>query len=475
MAPGGKNVQLQDQQGNAYRIGKLIKSGGAGSVSHIDNASGKVSKVYHDKIDKPYHQRKITAMLALRPEIEPVIVHEKPIVQLAWPEAPLFDRNKRFVGFVMPELDVRNTIELEYILQERQAKAHQLPTGLGAKVSLSYNLCSLVEALHRQGHRIIDMKPLNLRFYKSSLYMALLDCDGFSIQGVNERFPAGQFTVEYLAPEFQKAQKVPENQEEWQDRFALAVIVFQLLNFGIHPFSGRPADQRVPTDIPGRIAGRFYAYGQQAHRQIAPIPASGHAAMPAGIRLLFDQAFAGPPSQRPSARQWADCLRDFARPEKKQLLVCGKNTRHQYFAGFDCAACARQEQLQQAHQQQKQRRRTPTIARQTGGTIAAQTALRRPPPARVQPFALSHLLPRVVWHTLFAMLVPLIFGWLLQTFVPVSASGVRGAETIAGLMDNVYFDQITSGILFIFLFIIAAIFGLLLFVWPSLSILRRKP
>ena len=46
----------------------------------------------------------------------------------------------------MPELDVKNTIELEYILQERQAKAHGLPTGMGAKVSLAYNLCSLIDA-----------------------------------------------------------------------------------------------------------------------------------------------------------------------------------------------------------------------------------------------------------------------------------------------------------------------------------------
>lgn len=57
-----------------------------------------------------------------------------------------------------------------------------------------------------------------------------------ALRGGGERFPAGQFTAEYLAPEFQKTGKVPEKQEEWQDRFALAVILFQLLNFGLHPY-----------------------------------------------------------------------------------------------------------------------------------------------------------------------------------------------------------------------------------------------
>ncbi|MCS5945573.1 hypothetical protein LNP25_07245 [Klebsiella variicola subsp. variicola] len=96
----------------------------------------------------------------------------------------------------------QRTIELEYILQARQAKAHHLPEGIGAKVSLACNLATLVSTLHARQHRVIDMKPVNLRFYRDSLYIALLDCDGFSIQGEGERFPAGQFTPDYLAPEF---------------------------------------------------------------------------------------------------------------------------------------------------------------------------------------------------------------------------------------------------------------------------------
>ncbi|MDP0907687.1 DNA-binding protein, partial [Klebsiella pneumoniae] len=124
------------------------------------------------------------------------------------------------------------------------------------------------------------MKPVNLRFYRDSLYIALLDCDGFSIQGEGERFPAGQFTPDYLAPEFQRIGQVPGEQEEAQDRFSLAVIIFQLLNHGIHPFSGRSISAKVPDDLPGRIAAGCYAYGINAAKSSVPVPGSTHHLLP---------------------------------------------------------------------------------------------------------------------------------------------------------------------------------------------------
>ncbi|MCT8248885.1 DNA-binding protein [Proteus vulgaris] len=476
--------QLQDENGKIYQIGNLIKSGGAGSVSHINNAPSQVSKVYHDKIDKAYYLKKITAMQKLEPALKPVSVNGTPIIQLAWPQARLYNSQKQFVGFVMPELDVKNTIELEYILQERQAKAHGLPTGMGAKVSLAYNLCSLIDALHQQGHRIIDMKPLNLRFYKSSLYMSLLDCDGFSIQGENTRYPAGQFTVEYLAPEFQAKQTIPETEEEWQDRFALAVIIFQLLNFGIHPFSGRPKNDTVPTDIPRRIAGRFYGYGIKAHNLITPSVASGHKQLPDALRILFDKAFSGAPSLRPSAKTWATALYEYAQPEKQQMLVCQKDKNHQHFAGKACAACARQAQLQQVATTQKQNQTQQEQVRQTRvqNTIARQATIRTAPSKPMQPPAIFvaikqaiNKVPKVILHTAIAMIVPVVLGLLLMNFIPQGVSGSLGSSWIADLIKADYIEQILITMLSVMFLMVSAIILLVIFVFPSMHILKKKP
>ena len=70
-------------------------------------------------------------MLAQRLEI-PAPAEDASIVQLAWPDY-FPTTSASAAGFVMPVLDTQRTIELEYICQARQAKAHHLPEGIGEK------------------------------------------------------------------------------------------------------------------------------------------------------------------------------------------------------------------------------------------------------------------------------------------------------------------------------------------------------
>ena len=334
----GQHVHCSD--GRRLRLGPMLKAGGAGSIHLLPESPHQVAKLYHRHLDAADYEKKIEAMLALSPEMPDIHEGGHRYVQIAWPQATLRDARGRFLGFVMPAVDVKATSELEIILQERQARAAGLPTGLGAKVTLAANLCSVVAELHRRGHHVVDLKPVNLRFYPRSLYMAMLDCDGFSIRGAARRFNAEQFTPDYLAPEFQ-LKGLDDAGEEPQDRFALAVVVFQLLNFGLHPYSGRPADERVPTDIPGRIAARCYAYGQRPHARLAPSPVSAHASLPGDLRQLFDRAFESAGAGRPGAQEWADTLRHYAQRASGKLLACRQDPAHQHFAGSACAACTR--------------------------------------------------------------------------------------------------------------------------------------
>jgi DNA-binding helix-hairpin-helix protein with protein kinase domain len=302
---------LSTGDGRQVVLGALIKSGGAGSVYRMRDTATQVAKLYHAGIDLRVYERKVAAMLELEPQLPELVQDGTRYVQMAWPDAALRDARGRFLGYLMPVVDIDATSELEWVLQERQARRQGLPTGLGAKVTLAANLCAVIAALHRQRHYVVDLKPVNLRFYRQSLYMAMLDCDGFSIQGRGERFEAPQFTPDYLAPEFH-ARVLTAAGEAQQDRFALAVVVFQLLNFGIHPFTGRPQSNQVPTDIPARIAGRWYAYGLKANPTLLPTISSGHESMPVELRTLFDRAFDSSGTSRPSADEWSDLLRGYA-------------------------------------------------------------------------------------------------------------------------------------------------------------------
>ena len=342
----GDTIVLED--GQALVLGKLIKSGGAGSVYLLPGSPAQVAKLYHPHLDREANRKKLAAMLNLSPELPDQLENGKRYVQIAWPQAAVRDRQGNFLGFVMPLLDMAHTAELEQLLQERQARAAGLPTGLGAKMTLAANLAGVLAALHQQHHYVVDLKPVNLRFYRDSLYIAMLDCDGFSIQGRDERYRAEQFTTDYLAPECQ-GKGMPAGAEAAQDRFALAVVIFQLLNFGIHPYGGRAVSALVPTEIAARIRDGYYPHGIKPHRDIVPNVTSGHALMPPELRTLFDRAFAGPPHERPSAAEWMRLLRRYALRNAdlsaNALVVCRAYPEHQHFAGLGCATCARVEAI----------------------------------------------------------------------------------------------------------------------------------
>ncbi|MDR2837991.1 MAG: TonB family protein [Azonexus sp.] len=341
---GRSGEKVYDQQRQPLTLARLLMSGGAGSVFTLKERSGEVAKLYHADKDAQVYAPKLQAMLELRPDLPPIEESGVAQEQIVWPTGLLRDRGGRFIGFTMPLLDEAATTDLEHVLQERQARAEGLPTGLGAKMALAANLAAMLVALHRWRHYVVDLKPLNVRFYRQSLHIAMLDCDGFSIQGKGERFPAGQVTSDYLAAEFQQ-RGVKPGEEDAQDCFALAVIIFQLLNFGLHPYAGRPQDARVPSDLPGRIAANLYPYGRQANPRLLPSPVSSHEMFPAALRDLFDRAFSKQPSQRPSAQEWATLLLNYARRSSGQLVICSRDAGHQHFVGLPCPACARAELL----------------------------------------------------------------------------------------------------------------------------------
>ena len=426
-------AQVWLDRARSLLLGKLIKSGGAGSVYLLPDAPTQVAKLYHPHLDREKNRRKIEAMLELSPELPDQLENGKRYIQIAWPQSALQDAKGRFIGFAMPLLDMALTAELEQIMQERQARAAGLPTGLGAKLTLAANLAGVLEALHQQQHYVVDLKPVNLRFYRDSLYIAMLDCDGFSIQGRAgqgraERFPAEQFTADYLAPEFQR-KGMQAGSESTQDRFALAVVIFQLLNFGIHPYSGRAANAQVATDLPGRIRDGCYAYGVQPNKSIAPNATSGHALMPPDLRAMFDRAFSNSPrAVRPSPLDWQQLLRPYAQKSGGLLAVCAVNPEHQHFTGFACAACAREQLIAQAAQQQ-------TLAQAQSQTRAPARAGRR----RTAPAApVSTPLPVAGtpvsgkgWVAVVVIIVLLLIGFAVWTSTPDKVAERSAEQTEA--------------------------------------------
>lgn len=330
--PGGQTERVE--------LTSIGKSGGAGEVFNIERKPGYVAKLYHaatQETQLAHYAEKIRWMIRNKPELPEIPSEHQGIVQLAWPVA-LVMKGPKFAGFVMEKIDFDRTMELDYLLTRRQAAGEGFETDFGKLVTVCYNLASLINNLHRKKIAVVDLKPINLKVYKSELYVSIMDCDGFHIYSDGFVSEAPQVTPEYLAPEFHgKAVTRPES----QDWFALATIIFRLLNYGIHPYAGIAANRfPYPTELAARIKVALYPYGVSAHKQVRAAPASVHECFPDSIRELFDRSFAPAATGRASAYEWASVLGSFASKGAGQMSKCEKE--HLRFHGKPCPTCLRE-------------------------------------------------------------------------------------------------------------------------------------
>jgi DNA-binding helix-hairpin-helix protein with protein kinase domain len=341
LAPG-LAVRLLWPDGRTQRTQLLSigKSGGAGEVFSIADDSRYLAKIYHASIEptqRARYEAKIGWMIRNRPALPQIPAAYDGIVQLAWPMAIVL-QGSRFAGFVMEKIDFQRTLELDYLLTRRQAAREGFAVDFGKLVTICHNLATLIDCLHGMRISVVDLKPINLKFYKAELYVSILDCDGFHIQSDGFVSEAPQVTPEYLAPEFHGKSV---NRPEYQDRFALATIIFRLLNYGIHPFAGVAAPRLpYPAELAARIKQGLYPYGTSAPRGVRAAPASIHSCFPAAIREFFDHSFAAGTGSRPSARDWAALMGEYASREQGKLEPCPRG--HLRFAGQACPVCLRE-------------------------------------------------------------------------------------------------------------------------------------
>ncbi len=367
-----RTVRLVWPNGRAetVRLRAIGKLGGAGEVFDIEGRPDLVAKIYHDGIgpaQRAQYARKIRWMLRNRPDLPPVPPEHRGVVQLAWPVAQVMGA-PHFAGFVMEKIDFERTMELDYLLTRRQAAQEGFETDFGKLSTICYNLAALIDSLHARRIAVVDLKPINLKVYKSELYVSILDCDGFHLFSEDFLAEAPQVTPEYLAPEFHdRAVTLPHS----QDRFALATIIFRLLNFGIHPYAGVAVGNRPhPSELSGRIRLGLYPYGRQRAPDVRAAPASVHDCLPQTLRELFDRSFAMPPASRPGAREWMAALAGYASRNSGALSRCEQG--HLQFDGTPCPTC-RRDSILRGHAVRRQR----VLTRIQASPARAVTYMRR--------------------------------------------------------------------------------------------------
>ena len=350
------NAIFSDGHFEIEQLGRLINKGGAaGKIYACVKHPELVAKIFHNRSKSRTNRQKLEAMLQNRPNILPIESHGKTYVQIAWPEALLEDEKGFCVGYLMPFINTDDAVSLDHLMQKAVRQQQHLSERYKDRIDAAFNITAVVAALHQCGHYIIDLKPANVSVYKDNMSVALYDCDGFSIKGPRNRYPAEYVSEEYIYPEGMN--KSPEEMGEEQDKFALAVIIFKLLNNGIHPFAGtlRKKDS-TPLDIQTRIEQYHYPYGIWPDEYQDPHPYSIHAYFSPETLKLFDRAFVKN-QQRPSAKEWYEHLK-FLSNEKHQKQ-CPKNSDHVYFTNKGCGLCAVEDKFQHRLQDLKKEKEEP--------------------------------------------------------------------------------------------------------------------
>jgi serine/threonine protein kinase len=326
---------------------KPFAGGGEGNLYKIlspKSYQGYVAKIYHPFKRTEERTKKIHYLYQHPPEGLAQGQHPAYI----WVHDVLEDKNKDFMGFIMPyvrgeKLEVLCTPKLPKKLNSawkrfdpREKKAFDL------RLKLCFNLAAAVYHVHSTGrYVIVDLKPENVIVQPDGL-VSLVDMD--SVEVVEEDrviFQAPVATPEYTPVEhYTKASRLHEEDAinaSW-DLFALATIFYKLL-FGIHPFAASakpPYDQLV--SLHQKIEHGLFVHHPQKDQifKVIPPPHQRFSNLTEELQNLFLQTFVDgheDPESRPLAEEWCIALLNTFGNEKMKahfqnlLLIRGGTSR----------------------------------------------------------------------------------------------------------------------------------------------------
>jgi serine/threonine protein kinase len=253
-----------------------------------------------------------------------------------WPERLVFE-DDACVGYTMRWFKKRKTLFSVVCPTERVRAFPAFDSRYVHRVGA--NLAGAVACLHDAGIVVGDLSESNV-LVASDATVALVDVDSYQFDDEDGRMhpcPVGK--PEFLPPEhhgefFAETPKSPES-----DAFALAVLLFQMLFDGPHPFSGVHRGAGTPPTIGEAIVSGDYVFA--AASAVGPrLGMPGPGAVSEEVRAAFARTFVDGlhrPKLRTSARAWATLL---ARAES-DLVRCASVPAHRHPRGARCAWCER--------------------------------------------------------------------------------------------------------------------------------------
>jgi DNA-binding helix-hairpin-helix protein with protein kinase domain len=321
-------AKLRTAAGQTIVLGKEIGKGGEGAVFAVEGASNLAAKIYHNNI-RASRADKIAAMTSA--------AWHTTARNVAFPIDALFDPKNAFAGFTMPRVGGHQPVHNLYSPTSRKTS---FPTTNNFRFLLrtAVNIARSLANVHGTGCVVGDINHSGILVAHDAT-ATWIDCDSFQVNAGGRLFPCTVGVPEFTPPELQGRSLDRVTRTADHDAFGLAVVIFNLLFMGRHPFSGRflgSGDMPLEKSI---AEFRFAYSARESETRTEPPPGVPLLTdIPPDMRDAFEMAFgeAGVEAGRPKAADWVR----LTEAAEKEMIACKASAAHHYFnSATSCPWC----------------------------------------------------------------------------------------------------------------------------------------
>jgi DNA-binding helix-hairpin-helix protein with protein kinase domain len=269
----------------------------------VDSEPNKVVKIFHqDKLKErgSDFREKIDLQISMK-DLAPNNV--------AWPQILVFDKNANYIGYAMKKV---GGIPLTKLAHAKLYEKYFPNLDRAKIVKMLLNLLNIVEDLHKNKVYIGDINLENIICDPNTFNPYLIDADSYQIKTDKKIYhcPVGRpemTPIEHHGKDFKHITRTVES-----DLFSLAIIMFQCLMLGRHPYDNIGGGNPVEN-----LRNGSFPYGKGGVRP------GYEGAIPKGpwyniwshltynVKGLFIQTLkdgVNNPSERASIVEWKDAL-----------------------------------------------------------------------------------------------------------------------------------------------------------------------
>lgn len=312
-------------------LGPRLGKGGEGEVFGLDGDEAHAVKLYTVP-DLGEREQKVEAM------IRNGVAAKAP--QVAFPLAVVRNEAGKFAGFLMENVLEHKPLHELYSPGSRKIHFPQADYRFLARTA--QNIAKATASVHAIGCVIGDINQSSILVSKAAT-VTLIDSDSFQVVDDSQTFFCRVGVPEYTPPELQGVSLAKVVRTANHDAFGLAIVIFQLLFMGRHPFVGRVRRGEIPTLYESIREFRF-VYSDQNDSGMSPPPGTPSlSAFPNSIADAFEAAFGRRTiDARPTAQQWISFLGEL----EQSLMQCAAQRLHWHpREASECPWCAMEAAL----------------------------------------------------------------------------------------------------------------------------------